>query len=415
MKSKKLLSLLALALGWLSLSLQMGCLQSLAQEEKPTAETATPAQPDIKRQDIPMYFPHSLNRGESTNVPFPPEELTIVPEIQEQLDSFIQDHGSPIAAVVVMDVRTGSILAMAQGRDPKEWGGTTHSALHTGFPTASLFKTVVAAAGIEVAGIDPSAPIGLNGRCGDVNPRGVWLRQTSDGRIRDMTLRRAYGHSCNGFFAKIAVNQIGLGNILDFAKRFGWNGQPIMADFNIPVSPFKQPNAAASSVHTVGKFAAGFGQVGTSAVHIAWQTTAIANNGQMKPARLFKNSQLPEFSGAMIAPETAREIRQMMDATVMGGTSSFAFRNGKYRRIRHIVGGKTGTLTGQTPHGLTTWFTGLMPLENPEVAVAAVVVLEDLWRFKASNLAAEAFSVYADHSKISQTLTSTPKHRSSRL
>lgn len=382
-----------------------GCERGLAQ-----GDDESEAAP---RVDIPMYFPKKLTRGEEPKVDprFSPSNLTIVPEIQEQLDVYIRDHGNPIAAVVLIDVKTGGILAMSQGRDPKEWGATTHSALHTGFPTASLFKTIVAAAGFEIADLEANAPIGLTGGCADVAPQGSWMRQ-GDGRYTsNMTLHRAYGHSCNGFFAKIAVNQIGLGSIAAIAKRFGWDGQSIPADFSVPISPIRYPNPTTSSVHTVGRFAAGFGYVGISAVHAAWQFLALANDGRARPVRLFKNlAQVPVDGEALVSPETAREVRGLMDATVLGGTASFAFRNSKYRKLRHLAGGKTGTLTGHSPKGLTTWFAGMMPLQDPQVVVATVVILEDLWRFKASNLGAEAFSAYADHMKNLNHVSSVGKN-----
>ena len=85
--------------------------------------------------------------------------------------------------------------------------------------------------------------------------------------------------------------------------------------------------------------------------------------------------------------------------TVLGGTATYAFRKGKIRKYRRIIGGKTGTLSGSNPKGITTWFTGIMPIEEPEVVVSAVVIIEDFWKFKAPNLAAEALSLFQKYKK----------------
>ena len=340
-------------------------------------------------------------------------ELTINPRMQRHLEKFLQDRGNPVAAAVVVEVSTGNVLAMVQGKAPRDWGATVHSALYSAFPAASLFKTIVSSAAIEVTGLDPDQPIGLSGGCAHVGPTGQWLRQDVWDRRNPMTLRRAYGLSCNGFFAKIAINILGLGAINEFAERFGW-GRPVDADFMTEISPINTPPPANSSVQTVGRYAAGFGYVGTSAAHAAWWTLAIANRGIPKPLKILKNPTTENISLAnsplsarswftpIISPTTSDTLRSIMSATTHGGTASFAFRPSKFKSFRGGVGGKTGTLTGHSPKGLTTWFTGMMPLDKPEVVVAAVALLpDDVWFIKGPNLAAE--SLWAFHEFHSQT------------
>lgn len=368
---------------------------SLSLAQNATANEIEPPKPvETERIKIPT----TLTTWASDEVPtLDSHELTIIPDIQNDLSRFIKNRADPIAAVMLVSVKTGKVLAMAQGRAPESWGGTNHTALHNAFPAASLFKTVVTAAAFETIDVNPKRKVGLMGGCGEVNARGVWMRKDVRGRRFKLSLRRAYGSSCNDFFAKMAVNDIGLGPILNMSKRLGWNNYQIPADFEIPISPMKEPNPITSSVHTIGRFAAGFGYVGMTVAHAAWQTLAIANNGLAKPLSLLKSSPQTETSAqpeVLISEATAQKIRSIMDATVLGGTATSAFRRGKYRSMRFDVGGKTGTLTGNYPDGITTWFAGVYPLEQPEVVVAAVTVLDKLWHFKAPNLAAEALWAY---------------------
>ena len=355
-------------------------------------------------------------------------QTTLDPDLQLKLQAFIAERGAPIAAVVVSDVMTGKILAMVQGRSPDQWGGTTHTALHNRFPAASLFKTVVTAAALEITPTGPDQNFGLQGGCGgqDILPKGEWM---NDDRGSRMTMRRAFGHSCNSFFAKLAVNQLGLGAITHFARLFGWERQ-IPTDFTIDASKMLPPPVGNSTTHTVGRFAAGFGQVSISPMHANWLASTIANKGKAHPMTLFTDNQTPvaqavnakingnanvvadaqtNANGAMtvnlenpkneevlMTAETASRLMDVMRSTVDEGTASSIFLRGRYRSIAQETGGKTGTLNGRSPVGLTTLFLGVYPLSRPQIAVSAVVVLEDHYHFKASQLGAEAILDWRD-------------------
>ena len=309
-----------------------------------------------------------------------PKATTLVPEIQQKVSTFIKRHGNPISGLVLVEVETGKILALTEGMSPRKWSGKSHTVFHPTFPSASLFKTVVASAAIELSLVKPRDPIGLIGGCGEVLHGGQWMAEGVTKRQYRMDLKKAYGMSCNGFFAKIAVNDVGLGAILEFANRFRWQ-KDVPADFFITPSPLKAPSAGQSSVHTIGRFAAGFGYVGSSPVHAAWRTLAIASKGIAKPLILFEETDplklYREASERVISEKTSQQLLQMMDATIRGGTASSAFRRGKHRSLRFSVGGKTGTLTGHNPEGLTTWFTGVYPVKDPKIVVASVVVIGD--------------------------------------
>jgi cell division protein FtsI/penicillin-binding protein 2 len=315
---------------------------------------------------------------------------TLDPELQNHLQAFIAERGAPIASVVVIDVVTGEVLAMAQGRSPEKWGSSSHTALYSRFPAASLFKTVVTTAALEMTPTGPDQPFGLPGGCGsqDITPTGTWMNDEGGG---SMSLRRAFGKSCNGFFAKLAINQLGIGAITRYAKLFGWESQ-LPADVVVETSKMMPPPAANSTTHTVGRFAAGFGHVGISPMHGAWMATLIANGGVPKPIKLLRQpgEDSTQNGTPIYSAQTGKRLMDMMRSTIHGGTASQTFGRGRYRSIAHEVGGKTGTLTGRTPAGLTSLFIGLYPVSAPRIAVSSVVVLEDRYYFKAPQLAAEA-------------------------
>lgn len=378
-------------------------------ENGPSHESPSKGLPEIP-QSLPepsadgnVYINNSFGR---------PVPLTLEGHLQDYLDTFTKSRNNPIAALVVVEVATGKILAMTQGRHPEDWGSASHSALHSTFPAASLFKTVVTAAALEVADVDENEMTGLSGGCSKVGESGGWLKDNVRGRQNLITLTRAFGRSCNGYFAKMGVSQIGLGPIMHFAHRFGW-GKQLADDFYMEPSPFRAPPPESSSAYSVGRFAAGFGNVGISAIHAAWLMLALANDGVSKPLVMFQDTKVvppvnPE-QNRIVSVETARRLRSIMNSTVRSGTAASAFRQRKFRDLKDQVGGKTGTLTGTSPKGLTTWFTGMMPLENPQIVVAAVVILGgDRWYIRGPSLAAEAFWAYHDLKRGKQ-LTSSHK------
>lgn len=331
-------------------------------------------------------------------------KTTLDADLQLRLQAFIAERGSPIAGVVVVDVQTGKVLSMAQGRTPNKWGAATHTALYSRFPAASLFKTVVTTAALEMTPTGTDQRFGLPGGCGgqDITPTATWMNDRGSG---SMSLRRAFGHSCNGFFAKLAINQLGIGTITRYAKFFGWES-PLPIDIDLEPSKMMTPPAANSTTHTVGRFAAGFGHVGISPMHGAWMAAMIANKGVAKPLTVLASrttSDITMTDTPIYSPDTAERLMDVMRSTVHGGTATQAFKKGRYRALLNEVAGKTGTLTGRTPAGLTSLFIGFYPVSNPKIAVSSVVVLEDRYPFKAPQLAAEAILAWKDQQQRQKT------------
>lgn len=125
----------------------------------------------------------------------------------------------------------------------------------------------------------------------------------------------------------------------------------------------------------------------------------IANRGVAKPLSVLNDqtglSNVPQDS-PIYGPDTADRLMDVMRSTVNSGTATHAFAKGRYRSIARDVAGKTGTLTGRTPAGLTSLFIGFYPVSKPKIAVSSVVVLEDRYNFKAPQLAAEAILAWKD-------------------
>ncbi len=358
---------------------------------------------------IPEPDPQGVIRVPSTKgISLP---LTINPFLQRELKKFLVSKGDPIATVVVVEVKTGKILAMVQGQNPSSWHSPSHTALYTGFPAASLFKTIPTIAALELADFEPESSFAITDSCSkDFTYGGQWIRKPSY-KPHMLSLSSAFAHSCNSFFARITVSHIGLGAINKMAQEFGW-GKKIPADFDVPMSPIVFPSPTTAGLQEVGRFSAGFGRVGLSAIHAAWLYLIVANDGVVNPLNLISTNLQPAKIPyqRLYSAETGIKLRSMLQGTVRSGTASSIFRKKPYSSLRFLAGGKTGTLQSLAPSGLTTWFAGLMPYNDPQVVVAAVVINDNRWVIKGPHLAAEAFRLWDLIQKANKGTFASARH-----
>jgi cell division protein FtsI/penicillin-binding protein 2 len=89
----------------------------------------------------------------------------------------------------------------------------------------------------------------------------------------------------------------------------------------------------------------------------------------------------------------------MMADTVEHGTAHRTF--GAAPRLKRSAAGKTGSLTDYGTRLDTSWFVGFAPVDDPQVAVASVVVNGPRWHVKAPYVAKEALRSYfaSEHAK----------------
>ena len=100
--------------------------------------------------------------------------------------------------------------------------------------------------------------------------------------------------------------------------------------------------------------------------------------------------------GKAISESTARELTKMMTKTTAKGTGAKYF-NKRHKILKGIdVAGKTGSLSstigGKRRHN--SWFVAYAPADDPEIALAALVVNDPKWRIKGTYLGREVLEAY---------------------
>src|SRR5690349_15911033 len=182
--------------------------------------------------------------------------LTISPRIQQGLEKLLTEYRVPTAAAVLVEVRTGRVIALAE-RD--ERGRGRGVSLQPIAPAASVFKIVTSAALLE-RGIAPEAEICFHG--GKHRIQKALLTDNPRRDRRCLTLANALGKSANVVFAKLAGRELSRELLRDEATRFLFDA-PI--PFEWPVEPSRaQIPADAFDFATT---AAGFGAVRMSPLH----------------------------------------------------------------------------------------------------------------------------------------------------
>ena len=325
-------------------------------------------------------------------------EYNFDPQIKQHVDGLLTQYKPDYAAAVVIEPSTGRILALSSFvRDGEPVGNLT---VHSGFPAASLFKIVTAAAVIDQDISTPDTIYEYNGKDTSLYKKNV-LRHKRNKWTRSVSLSTAFGKSINTVFGRMGVFEVGRDGLIEYSDIFGFD-QPLPVDLVVDAS---QVQIEPENDWSVAEAASGYTKsITISPVHAAMMVAAIVNDGVAVEPRLIKDAYFlngpkiyssTQNSQQILDSSTAQDLRVLMRKTVTHGSARKRFRGffrGRYADLD--VGGKTGSLTGKNPKGRTEWFAGYGDSGTEQIAVAAVVVNKEKWQVKPSTLARKIIEEY---------------------
>lgn len=305
-----------------------------------------------------------------------------------------QALGSRTGAIVVLDPRTGAVLASAStpmydntniqaaieqanasgGSDTSMFDRATQ-ALYT---PGSTFKTVTLAAALENGTASLDSTYNSPGR---MEIGGADVVSVNERGYGDITLDRAFAVSSNTVFGQVA-NQVGAERLVACAKAFGY-GQSLGTDFSTAPSIMPDPSemtewelAWAGAGQPVGQGHTPGPQ--TTVMQNAVVAAAIANNGIAMNPHVVAQILAPDGTvikttrdrslGQAVSSTTADLVKQAMLDVVQNGSGSAASIPGVK------VAGKTGTAETNNATANST-FIGFAPYDTPTLAIS--VVLEE--------------------------------------
>jgi penicillin-binding protein A len=319
-------------------------------------------------------------------------------ELQQRVTRLMKEYKVPYGVFVAIEPKTGRVLALAgySSLDPS-W---EKSSCYNLYPMASLFKIITAAAALEQKKVSSETVFAFNGKLTSENPKYWYVKPRR--KNQEMSLSLAMGKSVNPVFGRLASDVVGKNSLVSCAEQFGFN-QPLFP--GTPVTPSRA--ASPQTDDELKLMGAGLGrEVKISPLHATAIMAAIANGGVMMAPSLteeIKNSRgetvftrQPQQLKRLVTPETAGQLARMLSTTVNSGTSRKAFhdRRGRPMFASIHIAAKTGSIDGKDPAGHYSWFAAYAPIEDPQIALVALVINQNKWRIKASHVGEKALEAF---------------------
>jgi peptidoglycan glycosyltransferase len=324
-------------------------------------------------------------------------ELTLDPVVQRAAVAQMQRYRVPEGGVVLIDVKTGRLLAYASYVAS---GDKFDVNVRAEAPAASVFKIVTGAALVEKGQLNARTE-----QCYHGGRSRITASELEDDPRRDKwcaTLAMAMGRSLNVVFARLATKHITPEELTEMGGAFGF-GAPVRfvvkneaPEINIPDSPLEFARTAAGFWNTSLSPLAGASvaqTVGNGGITLEPRIIAAVYQGRDK---IWQDDPEPRVIRRAVRKQTADEVTRMMIQTVASGSAFKSFHDNKGRPFLPgmQIAGKTGTLTRHQQNRHYTWFVGFAPANNPEVAISTLVVNTPLWRIKAPTLARNVLRAY---------------------
>lgn len=350
-------------------------------------------------------------------------------DVQQKLSAYVAQTRAQGGAAVVMDARTGEVVALANDKsfDPKNSQGpngygnpqvTGNPAVSNPYEPGSVNKIVTAAAAIE----------------GGVTRPEDTHRVLGSHKVADRIVEDAWPHgpltmTTTGIFAKssnvgtlMLAEELGQQRYADMLRKFGL-GQK--TGVGLPGESAGQvPDVKQWSGSTFGNLPIGQG-LSMTVLQMAGMYQAIANNGVRVPPRIIKstidvdgNRKLePRPEGVrVVSDQTATTVRNMLRAVVQKAPNQQSGTGVAAALPGYQISGKTGTAQQIDPttkiySNKLYWitFAGMLPADNPRFVVAIMIDKPDYYGAENGKTAAPLFHDIASYLAQRYTVPLSPE------
>ena len=287
------------------------------------------------------------------------------------LKSAVEFHKAKAGAIVVLDVRSGEVLALANmpSYNPNNRGKLTGAQLRNRvmtdiFEPGSTLKPFTVALAVDEGRVRPdtmiqTAPGKLtiaNHTISDAHASGL------------LSVAQVIQKSSNVGAAKIALG-LPKEDMWDLFKRVGFGAQPALGfpgEAQGKVRDWKTWRPIEQATMSYGH------GISVSLIQLARAYSIFARDGELAPLTLVR-SDMPVAGRRVISVETARALREMLEMAVQpGGTAPRA------RVMGYRVAGKTGTAHkldngGYAAHKYISSFVGFAPVSDPRLVIAVMI------------------------------------------
>lgn len=348
---------------------------------------------------------HVLGSSEHDPEPGQNLQLTIDSNIQfmaeQALDHEMEKTHAAHGTVIIQDVHTGQILALAirPTFNPNDVHHTTPDrlidrAVSDVYEPGSTFKLVTYSAALQEHLVTPDTLINCAG--GQINLFGRIIHDDkSDRGMGTVTVATALARSSDVGVIKVAL-MLGPDRLYHYIREFGFGqktGIELPGETRGLLRPVKYWQPASIGYVAIGQ------EEAVTPLQLVNMVSTIANGGEYLPPHILVPGQLdgkpgddpalqaepvrsdedlpnplPAGAHRVISTLAAAQMRQMMEGIVLYGTGKNAQLNG------YSSAGKTGTAQKIDPrtHRYSPSlhigsFAGFAPVNNPEISVAVVI------------------------------------------
>ena len=311
-------------------------------------------------------------------------------------------------AVVVMNVKTGEVLALASYPDynPAKFseeysvddsGRYTNRAISSMQPPGSTFKMVVATAALEEGVITPKSLVNDIGVYPYGDRQACWYYRSYGRGHGYLNVTQALKYSCNYFFYDMGY-KLGIDKITEYAGKYGLGkrtGIELEGEASGIVAKKELGEKESGGWYISDTLSAAIGQSynNYTPLQMARYISMIANGGKNIDVSIIKSivrpdgtevskDEIEKFSNKKlntenelkedikISAENLSAIKKgMKGVTSESGGTAYAY----FSDLDMTIAGKTGsaqTGVGDEAHG---WFAGFAPYNDPEIAVVVLI------------------------------------------
>src|SRR5437660_3280292 len=331
-------------------------------------------------------------------------DQTIQYRTEQALSAAVERAHAKSGTAIVMDPRTGEILALANAPsfDPNQSQkypaeARVNGALQTIYEPGSTFKIVAYSAAIEKGLVKPEDKIDC--QMGQITVAGRLIHDHHPFGV--LTIADALAQSSNVGAIKLGL-LVGHESMYDYMKRLRFGsraGIDLAGESPGILRPLQrwQPSS-------IGSLAIGQ-EVGVTPLQMATAYSVLANNGSWIKPHLVRELRNPDGTVTFRAKietrpalkaETCAALRTMMEGVTLHGTAKKAQLEG------YTAAGKTGTAQKIDPkthaYSATKFigsFVGFAPVNNPAVVII-VVIDEPQGAYHGGDIAAPVFREIAE-------------------
>lgn len=297
--------------------------------------------------------------------------------VEQVLKKGLEQYGAKAASAVVMDPKTGAILALASYPNynlatyfdfPKEY--FRNPVVADQYEPGSTFKVLVMAAAINEEVVTPDTK--CDNCSGPISLGGFLIRTWDNKYFPDTSMKDVIVHSNNTGMVFVG-KKLGLDKFYSYFNNFGF-GKGTNIDLQDESAPDIRPK---NEWREIDLATASFGQgIAITPIQMITAVSSIANGGKLMEPHIVKEIKdekgvveiKPKMIREVIKDSTAKIVSEMMVKAVEEGEAKF------FRLKGFKVAGKTGTaqipVAGHyDPNKTIASFVGFAPADDPKFVI----------------------------------------------